>query len=418
MSSNQESTANSGDDQLYGSPTEILEVIHLVKESLIRMISATGADPAKTRQTARMLEVDHNYVWPATRINNTDDILVVAEHIPTTKRIEVLCQACLKFGASEADITAMREAMAKFEHLVKVSAGDRESFSDLALGLTYEDVTSRQEATRKAAFRAQSSLWGVQARVNFKTAIHSPVADNPKRFHCVRLGGLVGLKRLRPIPWSVYRMAVYNEKGDLEEQTSTPLDPELGDSLELPLLKQFCSQPLADIYSIKADQDLRFDIASGPIGNVGALDCVFGDLLPDFDSIYATEDDKLQSGMIDLQTPTEMLMFDFFVHKDLPFQVPPNVMHLDRLNAPRGYNTTSDGWNQLPLSNQVTHLPPGLSGCASTFFPQYRDLVEYAFSRLGHSAHEFDGYRFTMKYPTIPSAVVMSMPKMPPEGKS
>lgn len=418
MSDSPTPPTNNDGMKVYGSPHEILDVILLVKDSLVQMLIASGVDPTKTRQTARMLELDHNYVWPATKINNTDDILVVAEHIPTVKRMEVLCTACRKHGASEESIEAVREAMQQFEEMVKHSAGDREGFSDLMHGLSYDDVTSRQEATRKMAFRAQSSLWGVQASVNFKTVIHSPVADAPDHFDCIRLGGLVGLRRLRPVPWSVYRMFAFNEDGSPTEQDYMPLDPELSSDFGLPMLKEFCTQPMPEINPVPTAHGKRFDIASGAIGNIGAIDCVFGDLLPNFDSIYQSEDDKFQSAMIDLQTPAEMLLFDFFVHRDLPFPLPPSVMHLDRLNAARGYSTKVNEWNQLPLSAKVREMAPGSVGCSAPFYPQYREIVDYAFSRLGHTARDFRGFRFTMTYPTIPSAVVMHMAKLPVPGEA
>jgi len=401
------------DMKIYGSPHEILDVILQVKDSLVQMLIASGVDPAKTRPTARMLELDQNYVWPATKINNTDDILVVAEHIPTIKRMEVLCQACLKSGASEADIEGVRTAMNRYEEMVKHSAGDREAFSDLMHGLSYNDVTSRQEPTRKMAFRAQSSLWGVQARINFKTVIYGPVTGAPDRFDIIRLGGLVGLRRLRPVPWSVYRMLAYNEDGSPTEHICESLDPNLSRDLELPLLKEFCTESMPEINTVTTEHGRRFDIASGPIGSIGAVDCIFGDLLPDFDSIYQAEDDKNQSAMIDLQTPAEMLLFDLFVHKDLPFPLPPEVMHLDRLNATRGFSMKINDLDQLPLSAKARPLSPGQAGCSVSSYPQYGSILDYAFSRLGFSAMDFQGYRFTMTYPTIPSAVVMNMAKLP-----
>ncbi|MCK4773498.1 MAG: hypothetical protein KAT30_01890 [Candidatus Krumholzibacteria bacterium] len=377
------------------------------------MIVATGADPTKIRSTARMLELDNNHISPVAKIVSADDILAVAKNIPTAKRIEVLCQACRKRNATDADVEAVREATRNLERVIEISAGDRESFFDLLQGLTYDDVTSRQEESRRLSFRGNSSLWGIRARVTFKTVIHSPNADKPGWIDTVRLGGLLGLTRLRPVPWSLFRMNVYHDDGSVQDVTPHPLDPDIGDPLELPVIREFSSDPLPEIWNITTEYGKRFDIAPGPIGNMGAVDCVFGDRMLPFTDIYCDERDDSLAAIIDLQTPAEVLLFDLFLHRDFTFPTPPDVIHLDRLNTARGYNISSDEWSKLPLSAKVTQLAPGSAGCATPHYPEYSRLLDYAFDKIDRSPLEFRGFRFLLKYPTIPSAVVLRVPKLP-----
>jgi hypothetical protein len=117
--------------------------------------------------------------------------------------------------------------------------------------------------------------------------------------------------------------------------------------------------------------------------------------------------------MIDLQTPAETLLFDFFVHKDLDFPTPPEVVHLDRLNAARGYNTSADEWNKLPLSAKVAQLGPASASIATHHYPEYRRLLDYTFDRIEIPLEEFKGFRFLMTYPTVPSAIVLRVPLLP-----
>lgn len=299
------------------------------------------------------------------------------------------------------------------ELLIELSAGNRESFWDLLQGLTNDDVTARQEEARKGAFRNQSSLWGVRARLTFRTSIGFPSTTDETRTDGLRLGGLIDFTRLRPVPWQLFRMMAYRDDGQAFPVKPEPLDPEITSHEELPILKRFCSDPLPEICSVQTEFGRSFDLQPGVIGNLGSVDCVFGEVVRGVVSKYSEENDRFYATMIDLQTPTEFLLFDLLLHKDLDFPDPVEVLHLDRLNAARGYDTMSCDWNRLPLSVGVTPFSPSSAGAMIHHYPGYRELLDYAFDRIEMSPEDFRGYRFQMTYPTIPSAVVLRLLKSP-----
>ena len=71
-----------------------------------------------------------------------------------------------------------RLATEKLKRMIKLSAGSRDNFIILLGGMVDDDVTERQEAMRKQAFIVNSSLWGIQARFNFKTVIFAPTTSS------------------------------------------------------------------------------------------------------------------------------------------------------------------------------------------------------------------------------------------------
>jgi len=397
--------------QAFGSPNEIFDVLNRVRDSLATMFIAAGTNPSRTRPTATHLELDRSYIWPVTKIVNTEDILSIAKDIPSLKRIEVICEACRQKGATDSEVDAVRNAVIRLERLIEISAGDRESFGDLLQGLTYDDVTSRQEEARRMTYRGNSSLWGVRARVNFKTVIHSPSEVKDGWIDTVRLGGLVGLQRYRPVPWSLYRMHAYSDDGTPWEVTTRPLDPTITDPMGLPVLREFCTDPLPEILDVDTDFGKRFDLAPGLIGNVGAVDCVFADQMRPFISLHNDDGNEDLSAMIDLQTPSEMLIFDLFLHRDLGLTEIPEIMHLDRLNSARGYRTKGDELSHLPISSTIKLLSPGTASCATPAYPDYHRLLDHTFEMIEQPPLDFRGYRFMMKYPTIPSAIVLRLKK-------
>lgn len=394
-------------EALLASPENIVQILGRFRDSLSAMVFATGANPAEVRKTARMLGVDYNVFWQMAQIINSTDVLSTADHIPTVKRFSVLCEACRQRGASDSDIVDALGAMESIEQVVEICAGSREDFRDLVRGMSNDDVTTRQEGARKAAFRAQSTLWGVRADVNFKTVMAIPNADDPGRMDGIRFGGLAGFKRLRPIPWSMFRMMAGQDDGTPIKASISALDPEIDDPQALPLLKRFCSDSLPEIRTVVNQSGRCFDIVPGLIGIPGSINCVYGDRVTDFAYNYRTEDSRYYAAVFDLQTPAEHLQLDLMWHQSLDFTAYPEVFHLDRLNAPRGYNTTADEWNRLPLSTTARQINPTLAGIATHHYPEYRDLLDYVTSTIGIPVEEFRIFRFEMTYPTIPSAVVL-----------
>ena len=98
------------------------------------------------------------------------------------------------------------------------------------------------------------------------------------------------------------------------------------------------------------------------------------------------------------------MLFDVFVHHDLPISGFPECTLLDRLTAPRGYDPENDAARQLPLSNQVLRLGQGLHGIASPHYQRYAQLMDHVFSKTGLAPADYQGYRLSIRYPQIPTA--------------
>ena len=89
------------ENELYGSPDAILGVLFLVRETLTELIASVGADPSKTRDTARRLDLSNNYVWPVSRFINAEDILTAGSEVMDRVKFEKICDACEAKGAPE-----------------------------------------------------------------------------------------------------------------------------------------------------------------------------------------------------------------------------------------------------------------------------------------------------------------------------
>jgi hypothetical protein len=403
-------------EKSYGSAEAILKVLGQIGTVFSALISSTGADPGKTRDTARRLDLSINLVWPVSRIINADDILTASSEVIDRIKLEKVCDACEAKGATADVVGQARQCIEDFEELISTCTGDRQSFSLLLKGLSHSDVTSHQESTRKTAFLSNSSLWGVQCRLSFKTVIFTPNTETPDQVDAIRIFGMVDFRRLRPVPWPLCWMFGYLDDGTLDPGASVPIEPPLPGLGAIPLLKDFCSHPLPALRSVKRDYGIRFDLDEGPIGNAGLLTCVVADRLVKWQSIYKTPQKNENLGSIfDLVTPQEHMVFDIFLHQDLPPAGPPQCTLFDRLTAPRGFDPEMDTDRQLPFSNPIQDLKPGLADSAILQYPRYPQMLEHVFHQSGLDVTEFKGYRLSIRYPQIPTAADLQweLPKKP-----
>ncbi len=124
-------------------------------------------------------------------------------------------------------------------------------------------------------------------------------------------------------------------------------------------------------------------------------------------------------GINDLYTPTELVVHDVFMHREVGMTGPPEVMILDRLSQARGIHLDTDDRYRMPLSSKILRVSAGPAGSGLVQYPAYSKLIQYAFERLGWAPAEFQGYRFTMTFPPVPSAVVMRsvLPEKPVDCK-
>lgn len=394
----------------FGSPSDILNVLYHLRDALTEMLSATGVDITKTRATARELDLDRNLVWHVTQVMNSPDILSASRAIPSRAQTVKLCEACQERGASAASARNVIESLDLFERMIEVSLGNREDFETMLASLEQEDVTSRQEPTRKLAFHCNSTIWGVQSKLNFKACFTAPSTTEPDKLEVMQVFGLVGFRRLRPVSWPLSRSHAYSDTGEALELNYDPVRQVDGEGGGASLLTEFCSQPTPVIHRVDTSYGHFHELARGPIGNAGLCTCVFAELVTPRFERYRTSREEFHATMIDLITPSEHTILDLFLHHELGRFDAPEAMLLDRLSAARGYDPEMDAKYQLPMTVSATGLGSSASGTATPEFPLYPNVLSDVLTSMGWKHEDFDGFRLSLKYPPVPSAMVLRVP--------
>lgn len=377
-----------------------------VRGALSALLAAGGADAGSPGEVARRLGLNRNLTWKLAKVLGEPDIYTALQHLPGEEGIEILTSAMKRIGVDAERIGAFRGALARFDEVVRVHAGDRNTLELILDSMGGAGSGERLEQSRKLAFRGNSGLWGLQARVRSTTTILAPSADDPMMIDLSIVGGVVDFRRLRPgIRWPLFRPRQYHDDGTpiVLGPKEEPVDPTSTDPSSPMLIRAFCSDNMPEIRAIKSRLGWDYEMGDGPVGNLGAFTCFFGRIVRKAVVKYWTEQDPFLDLLSHVTMPVETMIFDVLVHQDLAFLMSPKVMLLASTDGVGPGNQEQS----IPLEARALELsgrPPLLS---TPLIPRYEDLVSAVFARGGWNLREFRALRLTIKYPPMHSVAVM-----------
>lgn len=399
---------------------ECRDVLQSLRGALIEALGAVKADAARPREAARKLGLDKNLIWKVSKIVGQPDVFQAVSHVPGRAGIEILAKALEKAGAPAGSIQRIREGMSRFEQMVKRHAGDRATLELVAGSFGPADhQRDALEHARKLAFKGNSAVWSVQARVQVATTLMAPNADDPSMVDVAQLAGLVDLRRLRPdVRWLLARSHTYDDASkDVRGEIGEPLDPATPEG-GFPILRDFSSSPFPEVYVENLGDELHYELSEGPVGRTGEVTCIWGSTMRALGSQYADEDNRYSQIGANLITPVEHLQFDLLVHRDLDWAMNPKVAIYSSLDGRLTHVGMGREGVRLPVPEPVVSLGGGLTALATARMPRYSKLIDSVFDRVGWSASDFFSFRFEMAYPPIPAHAILYSELRPARGTS
>ncbi len=380
-----------------------------IRGALTQLLASLGADPTRPQELARQFNLNKNLTWKVAKIVNATEVISIAQHLPGRPGIDILLRSFKKAGASGVEMERVRRAVGAFDSMVEIHCGDRTTL-DLMLSSMVDDDAELRETSRKLAFQGNSATFGVQARVRVSSHFIAPSANAESMLDLVSVGGMLGFRRLRPTAsWPLFRSRICNDDGSLvtAADINQPLDSSIAGE-DVPFVPEFCSSPLPEIRAVRQADGVQYALGEGPVGNTAALSYLLGFMSRGVLSCYRDESNSFGGHPVRLTAPTEALLFDLFVHEQLPFDMPPEIQIYSRINGGDEYPLPDeDRRNLLPILERVQQLGNGLSVVATPLFPRYPELFRTVFDRMAWDRSRFKGYRFVMRYPPIPSVAVL-----------
>jgi len=372
------------------------------------LLTGAGLGGARPTEVGRILGVDKTLAWKMSRFSESADLIKAVKHIPGPGGVEIMLKAAQEAGVGNDRIEAVRRADLAFREFIRQRAGDRRSFEAMLAAGGHDERIELEE--RKAYYQSGSAIWGVRAKMQMLTLCLRPSATMPDRIDVLQLSGFLDFERLRAdVPWIIRRL--WTSDTEAEGDTSfkrTPLCPEAATGNALPLVPEFCTQPLPAINQFKGDNGVIYDeIAPGAVGKDGSVTCITGELYTGAIPLHRSPENTFGRYELVLRTPVESVLFDIYLHEDLrhfsDFKYSVFGLLEDRPGVGVG---KSHDRPVMPAQDAMRLGQPAI--IQSNRFGEQPRLVEYALERAGwESIDAFRGYRSELEYPATPWCLTM-----------
>lgn len=382
---------------------ECSEAVGRLRAALIGLYDQVGADPSSPQEVARAFRINKTLTWNIAKLMQADDGLSAVPHVPGNSSIERFLKATEGRGADKKAVNAVREATRQFERVIQEHVGDRATLDLVIDGLPTLDG-SGLEQSRKRAYLGNSGIYGVQTKTSLMSCMLAPSRDDPTQLDMVMLRGVVGVRRLRPaVRLPLFRTRQWSDAGQAIQ--SEPWEP-IEDGATTPFLSRYNRGEMPEIRAVPVNSGTDYVIQPGPIGNRGAFDCYFGDMLRRGASRYRTQSDDTGEFGVSISSPTETVVFDLIAHREVSYALRTQCLVYANLDTHRDNDGRFDDTSALPIYPRTLALPGSPPAVATKLVPRYREIHDSVFERLGWDPHAFQGIRLEMKYPPLGSTII------------
>jgi hypothetical protein len=390
--------------------------VHNLRRALAGVLSAVGADAGEPQETSRRFRLDKTLAWRIASAVREEDPWEALQHIPGRPGIGIFVTAMSSHGAPADRIESVWEALAQFEKFIATHTRDRETFEMMVStggGGGRKSAEKRLEASRKAGSQANSALLGVRATAHFCAHFVAP-SDTTGMVDLAMVSSLVGFCRLRSnVPWAIATLRGWKgpqSEADASSYDLIPIDERIAKG-EPPILREFCTQPVPEIrVSEHPPGTFRFMLAEGPVGYSAAATVVTGWLYKATAPIAEGYPGEKAEYGANLCTPADALVFDLFVHRELPVELDVRARVYSLFPGGPQYPDPGSEATLLPVPIEVIDKGYGAPDSPTQEFARYRELAQRVGARMGKSLDDFHLFRYRLPYPPIPALAVLSHP--------
>lgn len=276
--------------------------------------------------------------------------------VPGSEGMGILLGAMMSAGAKPAVVGRVRAALADFERMIALHVGDRTTLEILMDGL---GQGKSLEMSRKLAFRGNSGVSGLQARVRTMAAILAPNETDPEKLDLALVAGMFDIRRLRPVQgWPIFRFhrLIGASSESARARRIEPLEAPKSEADPLLIMRSWCTPPDAEVRSVQLGTEVVHELVEGPVGRTGEVSLVFGHLERAAVPRYGTIPDEMGELSALVTIPVETLIQDIALHRDIAEHFEPEVRVYGRpFGTPALDPATRENY-RLPIEERLEHL--------------------------------------------------------------
>lgn len=388
-------------------------VIERLRVALAEVIASCEHSIQRPADLTRVLGIDKSLAWKIMRsIRTAEHPFAAAQLFPGGSGIEIFLSAASKCGAPKSLVQNASRQLEQYEAFIRRHGGDRRTFLRILANLAESDSGNGAQAVeaahRKAAFEANSFIWGVKARTHLSAVIVHP-NDDGDTVDIAIVVAFIDLVRLRrDTPWVISRTARVSDKGVIEPAVARdPIDPAAA-AHEAPLMTQFCSKPLPGITRRPVPGNfLETTLVSGPVGETAATTVTTGEIFRKVAPRYRDENNEDAKFYMRLRTPAECMVNVTLVQRGEFADGLPAFGVYSELDSVLHHPVDLDTMKPLTSDTSIQHL--GRADGPIVWpreSPKLGELIRATCDHLGWPVGDFDAYLARQQYPILRSVAI------------
>jgi hypothetical protein len=397
--------------------TDAKSALATVRVSLAALTHSLGKQLHRPTDLQKSLGIDSKLSWQVFNVINESDPLAAAKLVPGEPSLKRLIRAAEGAGAAKELGAAVRRAIAELNVVVERHAEDRAEFDFMASSIASPEAAADAELNvRRAAFRAESHIWGVCTDVFGVSTIARRIGDGSETDECT-IASRRGVRRLRhDAPRNVFAYRNYGAAGAPTGRTRLPLDAPSAERYGAHILPRFCSQPIPRfVERSRPDGYTAVELDSTEIGRQSDVTLTMGQVFRRCPLARGLAGEPTYHTDVVLRTPIRLIVSHLLLHRPTFGSVSP-TLHCFRSTQGDEDPAIALSAPQLPSREEVQFLGAGRLAWHSPDVEGHDDMIQLAFDELGWDPSEFDTYRVVVEYPVLSSVIRMHFPVPPLDG--
>lgn len=377
---------------------EASEVMGRVCRAIGQLIEHLPGPIRRAADVQRILAVDKALGWQLFRVGSGADPLSAGPHVPRPAPLAKALRAAARCGVPPLVISEAGQAAEAFEALVGRHAGDRGAFDAMARSLAPDDADQIHLKDRRAAFRANSNIWGINAVASYSCVVYQPGRQAGMEDSALIIGQ-VGLQKLRPSAnFSVgYRWSVYKSEGPTGEvRTRVAAQP------DAEFVEAFSTSPLPGLRTREVEPGvMEATLELSGIGRSGAV-TYFVRHIARAASDHATP--SWYGGNSICRVPAEVGVYDVMIPRGWCDPSTAGVTTFGNLQDWKRVASRNPA-DRLPCAAAISHLGDDIGRLQTPVVPRCPEMIREVLRGLGWEQTRYDIFRCMVEYPILHTGV-------------
>jgi hypothetical protein len=374
------------------------DVLRRVCRAIGQVIEQLPGPIRRAADVQRALGVDKALGWQLFRVGSGSDPINAGPHLPRPAPLAKALRAAARCGVSTETIDEASDAAAEFERLVERHAGHRGAFDAMARAIATGNDEQVHLKDRRAAFRANSNIWGINALASYSCLVYHD-GEHAGTEDSVLVVGQVGLHKLRPsAKFSVgYQWSVYKSTGGVNDTRTR-----VAAQREVEFLEAFSTSPLPVLRTREVEAGVME--ATLELRGVGRSSAVtyFTRHIARAASEHSTP--SWYGGNMTCRIPVELCISDILVPRGWCDPTTASVSVYGNLQDVRRVGAR-DPADRLPCAGVLAHLGQDIGRLQTPVVPRCPEMIADVVRGMGWEGETYDVFRCAVEYPILLAGV-------------